>query len=211
MPHKLKILIADDHAIVRDGIAAILRFQKDMTLVGEAVDGPTAVQKARELAPDVVMLDLMMPNMDGADATAAILRARPATRILLLTSYGTSSALFRAFKNGATGAITKTEPKEELLAAIRSVAAGVRVTSPEIEQTLNEDATVPELTPRQLEILHSLTRGLTNEDIAKEFGLSKAGVKFHLLTIFRKLDVSNRAEAVGIAARKHIFTFQSKA
>ena len=205
MSAKLKILIVDDHAIVRDGLAAILRFQKDMTVVGEADDGQSAIHKAQILRPDIILMDLMMPNMNGADATAAIKQVLPETQILLLTSYGTSAELSRAFKNGATGAITKSLPKEELLAAIRNVAAGMRIASPEIEQTLKEDATTPSLTPRQLEILHSLTRGLTNDDIAREFGLSKAGVKFHLLTIFRKLNVSNRTEAVGFASRKHIF------
>ena len=205
MSSKLKILIVDDHAIVRDGLAAILKFQKDMTVVGEADDGQSAIHKAQILRPDIILMDLMMPNMNGADATAAIKQVLPETQILLLTSYGTSAELSRAFKNGATGAITKSLPKEELLAAIRNVAAGMRIASPEIEQTLKEDATTPSLTPRQLEILHSLTRGLTNDDIAREFGLSKAGVKFHLLTIFRKLNVSNRTEAVGFASRKHIF------
>jgi len=205
MPSKLKILIVDDHAIVRDGLAAILKFQKDMTVVGEADDGRSAIQKAQELRPDIILMDLMMPNVNGADATAAIKRILPDTQILLLTSYGTSSDLSRAFKNGATGAITKSLPKEELLSAIRNVATGTRIASPEIEQTLKEEESAPSLTPRQLEILHSLTRGLTNDDIAREFGLSKAGVKFHLLTIFRKLNVSNRTEAVGLASRKHIF------
>ena len=204
MPARLKILIVDDHAIVRDGLAAILKFQKDMTVVGEADDGQSAIQKAQTLHPDVILMDLMMPNMNGADATAAIMQILPKTRILLLTSYGTSAELSRAFKNGATGAITKSLPKEELLAAIRNVAAGQRVTSAEIEQTLNEDSETPTLTPRQLEILHSLTRGLTNDDIAHEFGLSKAGIKFHILSIFRKLNVANRTEAVAIAMRKHL-------
>ena len=205
MSNKLKILIVDDHAIVRDGLAAILKFQKDMTVVGEADDGQSAIQKAQKLRPDIILMDLMMPNMNGTDATAAIKRILPNTQILILTSYGTSSDLSRAFKNGATGAITKSLPKEELLAAIRNVANGTRVASSEIEQTLKEEADMPSLTPRQLEILHSLTRGLTNDDIAREFGLSKAGVKFHLLTIFRKLNVSNRTEAVGLASRKHLF------
>ena len=203
--NRLKILRVDDHAIVRDGLAAILKFQKDLVVVGDAEDGQTAVQKARELNPDVVLLDLMMPTMGGVDATAEILRANPEVRVLLLTSYGTSAELSRAFKNGATGAITKNLPKEELLAAIRNVAAGRRVVSQEIEQTLKEEESMPDLTPRQMEILQSLARGLTNDDIAREFGLSKAGVKFHLLTIFRKLNVSNRTEAVGLATRKQLF------
>ena len=205
MSSKLKILIVDDHAIVRDGLAAILKFQKDMAVVGEADDGQSAIQKAQELRPDIILMDLMMPNMNGADATAAIKRILPNAQILILTSYGTSSDLSRAFKNGATGAITKSLPKEELLSAIRNVADGTRVSSAEIEQTLKEEASTPSLTPRQFEILHSLTRGLTNDEIASEFGLSKAGVKFHLLTIFRKLNVSNRTEAVGLASRKHLF------
>ena len=205
MPAKLKILIVDDHAIVRDGLAAILKFQKDMTVVGEADDGQSAIQKAQTLRPDVILMDLMMPNINGADATAAIKQVLPETQILLLTSYGTSAELSRAFRNGATGAITKSLPKEELLAAIRNVADGQRVASPEIDQTLKEESEVPTLTPRQLEILRSLARGLTNDDIAHEFGLSKAGVKFHLLTIFRKLNVANRTEAVGFASRKHLF------
>ena len=126
MSAKLKILIVDDHAIVRDGLAAILRFQKDMTVVGEADDGQSAIHKAQILRPDIILMDLMMPNMNGADATAAIKQVLPETQILLLTSYGTSAELSRAFKNGATGAITKSLPKEELLAAIRNVAAGMR-------------------------------------------------------------------------------------
>ena len=206
MSAKLKILIVDDHAIVRDGLAAILKFQKDMTVVGEAADGKSAIQKAQTLRPDIILMDLMMPNMNGADATAAIKQVLPETQILLLTSYGTSSDLSRAFRNGATGAITKSLPKEELLAAIRNVADGMRIVSPEIEQTLNEVSETPALTQRQLEILRSLARGLTNDDIAHQFGISKAGVKFHLLTIFRKLNVANRTEAVGFASRKHLFT-----
>ena len=205
MSPKLKILIVDDHAIVRDGLSAILKFPKDISVIGEADDGESAIRQVTELKPDVVILDLMMPNMGGADATAAILQARPETKILILTSYGTSAELSRAFVNGATGAITKTLPKEELLAAIRNVAAGIRVISPEIEQTLKEDPVAPTLTPRQMEILQSLARGLSNEDIAREFGLSKAGIKFHLLSIFRKLGVANRTEAVGYASRKHLF------
>lgn len=206
MSSKLKILIVDDHAIVRDGLAAILKFQKDMTVVGEAADGKSAIQKAQTLRPDIILMDLMMPNMNGADATAAIKQVLPETQILLLTSYGTSSDLSRAFRNGATGAITKSLPKEELFAAIRNVADGMRIVSPEIEQTLNEVSETPALTQRQLEILRSLARGLTNDDIAHQFGISKAGVKFHLLTIFRKLNVANRTEAVSLALRKQLLT-----
>jgi NarL family two-component system response regulator LiaR len=205
MSTKLKILVVDDHAIVREGLVSILKFQKDLTVVGEAADGAEAIRKTLQIKPNIVIMDLMMPNMGGAEATAEIKRTSPETKVLILTSFGSSAELSSAFANGADGAITKTLPKNEMLSAIRDVASGTHVMSPEIEQTLREDATMPTLTPRQLEILHSLTRGLTNDDIAREFGLSTAGVKFHLLTIFRKLNVSNRTEAVGLASRKHFF------
>ena len=205
MSTKLKILVVDDHAIVREGLVSILKFQKDLTVVGEAADGAEAIRKTLQIKPNIVIMDLMMPNMGGAEATAELKRTSPETKVLILTSFGSSAELSSAFANGADGAITKTLPKNEMLSAIRDVASGTHVMSPEIEQTLREDATMPTLTPRQLEILHSLTRGLTNDDIAREFGLSTAGVKFHLLTIFRKLNVSNRTEAVGLASRKHLF------
>lgn len=205
MSRKIKILIVDDHAIVRDGLSAILQFHKDFIVVGEAEDGVVAVRKAQELQPDVVLLDLMMPIMGGTEATMQIRHACPQARILLLTSFGSSTEIVRALENGATGAITKALSKEELIAAIHDVAAGRRVISREIEQTIKESQNAPPLTGRQMEILESLTRGLTNDDIATQFGISKAGVKFHLLTIFRKLGVANRTEAVGFAMRKALF------
>ena len=201
---KLKILIADDHAMVREGLATILSFEGDFSVVGEAEDGEDAVRKAAALKPDLVLMDLMMPGLDGADATARIRSEHPDTQVLILTSYGDSAHLGRAFANGAGGAITKTMPKESLVSAIRDVASGTRVIAPEIRRTLDEDSAMPELTPRQIDILGLLARGFTNKDMARLFGLSTAGIKFHLLTIFRKLGASNRAEAVNIALRKHL-------
>ena len=201
---KIKLLIADDHAIVREGLITILKFQKDFIVAGEAKDGQEAVEKTRELKPDVVVMDLMMPVVDGAEATAGALQAHPSAKVLLLTTYGTSATLTRAFENGATGAVSKSLSKEELFDAIRKTAQGVRVVSPEIDRALRENNSRPTLSARQINILDSLTRGLTNEDIARQFGLTKAGVKFHLLTIFRKLDVSNRSEAVAVAIRRHL-------
>lgn len=201
---KLKILIADDHTMVREGLATILSFENDFTVVGEAEDGEDAVRKAQALKPDLVLMDLMMPGLDGADATAQIKAARSDTQVLILTSFGDSAHLNRALANGAGGAITKTMPKEALISAIRDVAAGTRVIAPEIHQALDEGNMLPELTPRQLDILDLLARGFTNKDMARLFGLSTAGIKFHLLTIFRKLDVENRSEAVAVALRKHL-------
>lgn len=201
---KLKILIADDHTMVREGLATILSFENDFTVVGEAEDGEDAVRKAQALKPDLVLMDLMMPGLDGADATAQIKAARSDTQVLILTSFGDSAHLNRALANGAGGAITKTMPKEALISAIRDVAAGTCVIAPEIHQALDEGNMLPELTPRQLDILDLLARGFTNKDMARLFGLSTAGIKFHLLTIFRKLDVENRSEAVAVALRKHL-------
>ena len=204
MSKTITILIADDHAIVREGLAAILGYQKDLSVVGQAVDGREAARQAARLRPDVVLLDLMMPVMDGADSTAAVKKASPASNVLILTTFGTSAKLAAAFENGATGAITKNLPKEALFDAIRKTAAGIRVVSHEIEQTLQEEKDATDLTPRQREILASLCRGLTNQDLSLQFNLSLAGIKFNLATIFRKLGVANRAEAIALTLRKQL-------
>ena len=204
MTRKIRILIADDHAIVRDGLSAILSFQNDMTVVGEADDGDAAVRKTDETHPDLVIMDLLMPLTDGAQATEEIKHRHPGTKVVILTSFGDSANVSRALSAGADGAITKTMPKEQLIEAIRDVAAGRQVIAPEIRQSLRENEALPNLTTRQQDILHALSRGLTNKDIAKQQGLSMAGVKFHLLTIFRKLDVSNRSEAIAVALRKQL-------
>ena len=204
MKKKIKLLLADDHAIVRQGLATILGFQPDFDVVGEAEDGEDAVRKTATLKPDVVIMDLMMPTLSGAEATAQIRRHDPETFVVVLTSYGTSADLAQALENGATGALLKTASKEELFGCIRDVASGLTFISPDVQQSLSEARELPELTPRQLEILQSLSRGLTNNDIAKQLGLRTAGIKSHLLTIFRKLGVANRSEAVALALRKHL-------
>ena len=204
MKRKIRILIADDHAIVRQGLASIIRFQSDMAVVGEAEDGDVAVRKTAELRPDVVIMDLLMPIMDGAKATKEIKRISPETRVIILTSFANSTDLSRALDNGASGAITKTSPKEELFKCIRNAADDERMIDPAIEQTLHENDAIPVLTNRQAEILHSLSRGLTNAEIAKQLGISTGCIKFHILAIFRKLGAANRSEAVDIAHRKHL-------
>ena len=198
-------MIVDDHAVVRAGLKAILEFESDIEVVGEAANGKIAVRKATELKPDVVILDLLMPGGGGADATAAIRSANPGGKVLILTSYGTAADIGRAIDNGAVGALMKTASDEQLVSAIRKVAAGVKVVSPEIAQTLKEEAASPGLTPRQLEILDSVTRGLTNDDIAKQFGITASGVKQHLSVVFAKLGAASRSEAVAIALRKQLF------
>ena len=204
MKRKIKLLIADDHAIVRQGLATILGFQPDFAVVGEAEDGQDAVDKARALHPDIVIMDLMMPVLNGSDATARIRREDPGAKVVILTSYADSADLSRALENGAVGILSKTAPKEDLFACLHAVANGETVIADDIRRTLDENDSVLELTPRQLDILQALSRGLTNGEIAKLLGLSTAGIKFHLLTIFRKLGVANRSEAVDIAHRKHL-------
>jgi len=200
----IKILIADDHSVVRLGLSALLQYQKDLKVVGEADDGKSAADLAKELKPDVVIMDLMMPGMSGVDATKLILNASPETKVLILTSFGTSADVAKAVAAGASGAVMKGASNEELLGAIRSTACGEKVLSPEIEQNIMESPKPPEFTQRQLEILHSVTRGLSNPDIAKQFGISSDAVKQHLSAIYQKLGVATRTEAITIALRKQL-------
>lgn len=201
---KIRILIADDHAIVRAGLAAVLEFEDDMEIVGEAEDGLQAVSAARELRPDVVIMDLRMPALDGAAATATVLRESPNTKVLILTTYGTSSDVMRAIRAGASGAVSKTLPNEKLTAAIRSVANGGNAFSPDVKQLLNKAEHDADFTQRQRDILCALSRGLTNQDIAVQFGITVSGIKQHLAAIFAKLGAANRTEAVAEAIRRHL-------
>ena len=203
----IKVLLADDHAIVRMGLASLLGTKKDIEVVGEAEDGEAAVRKTLKLAPDVVIMDLMMPKMDGVAATAEIRRRLPGVKIMILTSYGASDGIAHALSAGATGALMKSTEFSEFVSAIRSIAAGERVIAPEIARQLSEDPPVPELTPRQAEILLSITRGLTNADIAKQLGIREDSVKEHVNAIFIKLGAANRSEAIAIAMRKHLLNF----
>ena len=201
---KIRILVADDHAIVRMGLVTLLGRVSDFEVVGEAGNGETAVSKAQKLSPDVVVLDLVMPKMDGVEATAALHEKLPGSKVLILTSFGTSEDLARAFAAGAAGAVLKSDANAELVAAIRRVAAGKRAVSPEIENMLANDPPVQELSPRQRDILESITRGLTNTQIALQLDISPESVKTHIARLFEKLGAASRSEAVTIALRRHL-------
>ena len=201
---KIRILIADDHKLMRMGLVSLFNVQKDMTVVGEADDGDSAIEQAKSLNPDIVIMDLMMPNTNGADATAAILADNPDVGVVILSSFSNSADMARAIAAGARGAQAKESPTEDLVDAIRMVANGETAISPEIQQFIKDDPLPPPLTEKQLAILQSVTRGLTNPDIAKQFGISPVSVKKHLSVIFAKLGAASRAEAVTIALRKQL-------
>ena len=201
---KLRILIADDHTLMRVGLKAMLHYQPEMTVVGEATNGEEAVSLAKELKPDVVIMDLMMPVLDGAEATKRMLEADPSSKIIILTSFGASVDMVRALKYGALGAQLKEAPAEALIDAVHAVMAGGKAISPEIQQAADQNSDIPVLTERQRGILESAIRGLTNKEIGAQFGLSPLSVKKYLSIVFAKIGAANRTEAASIALRKHL-------
>ena len=201
---KLKILIIDDHAILRMGLASLLNSKGEVEVVGDAANGSSGIKKAQKLKPDVVIMDLMMPGMDGCETTRRLMAQDPDAKVLILTTFGTSDVINRALEAGAKGAIMKNCDFEELLTAIRTVADGKDYVSAEIKRILSKDPPVAALSPRQKEILASIVRGLSNPDIAKQLGISLDMVKEHVETLFQKIGAANRAEAVAIALRKHL-------
>ena len=204
MKNTIRVLIADDHTIVRIGLRTLLGAEKDIEVVGEAKNGEMAVKEALRLRPDVVIMDLMMPKMDGAEATAALHEKLPETKVIILTTFGSSDGIAHAIESGAAGALMKTADDDALISTIRSVAGGKTVISPDIKRLLAEDPPIPVLTTRQTEVLQSMMRGLTNRDIAKQLGIRQDGVNEHVAAILAKIGAANRTEAVAIALRKHL-------
>lgn len=202
MQQKIKILLADDHSIMRVGLASLLSREKDMVVVGEAETGEEAIAKSRELKPDVVVMDLMMPTLSGAEATRLITETGDWPRVLVFTSYGTSADLARAVQNGASGVLLKNAPTRDLPQAIRRVVAGEKVLSREIQSLVNEESSMPRLTDRQLTQLELAARGFTNQEIADQLGVSLITVKKQFSEIFARLNVSNRTEAIAFALRR---------
>ena len=201
---KIRILLADDHMLMRMGIATLVSTAKDMTVVGEARNGREAVELAGSLRPDVVIMDLMMPEMSGGEATKAIHEAHLGIRIVILTTYGTSAELATAVTNGAVGVLLKDKVEMDLLNTIRFVFEGNQVIPTRLLAQIEEDKAMGKLTDRQMEILASVAEGQSNADIALQFGLSEITVKKHLSAIFERLGVANRSEAVALAFRKQM-------
>ena len=201
---RIRVMVVDDHAIARVGLVSLLEVEDELEVVGQAENGEEAVRFAARLAPDVIIMDLVMPRKDGVAATREIHALLPETRILILTTFSDSDDIAHALEAGATGALMKNVGIPDLIDAIRSVSRGQRVVAPEIEKMIAENPPVPELTPRQREILHSVTRGLTNRDIASQLGITIDCVKDHVNAILAKIGAANRSEAVAIALRKHL-------
>ena len=200
----IRVFLADDHSVMRIGLKTLISGERDMCVVGEAGDGVSAVARIRETRPDVVVMDLQMPKLNGASVTKIVRAELPETRVLVLTTFGASPEMAEAVMNGADGALSKDIPTDDLIDAIRKVACGGQVLSRTLLRLVREVSDAPRLTPRQIEVLDFVTRGFSNEEIARQFGISELGVKKHLQTIFEKLGAATRAEAAAIALRRQI-------
>jgi DNA-binding NarL/FixJ family response regulator len=195
----IRILLADDHPVVRDGLRGMLAGEADFEVVGEAASGVEAVRLTEREQPDVVLMDLQMPEMDGATATAEIAARFPGTRVLVLTTYDTDADILRAVEAGATGYLLKDTPRERLFPAIRAAARGETVLAPTVATRLVSRMRQPAteaLTAREVEVLELVARGSSNADIAAALFISEATVKTHVLHIYAKLGVNDRAAAV---------------
>ena len=194
----IRVLVADDHPVVRGGIVALLAAADDIEVVGEAVDGQEAVDKALALRPQVVLMDLRMPRLDGDEATARILAADPGIRVVVLTTYESDASILTAIEAGASGYLLKAAPQEEILEGLRSVARGDVALAPSIAALLVRRVKTPAVTlsARETEVLGLVAQGLSNPAIAKRLFLGEATVKTHLLHAFEKLEVNDRTRAV---------------
>lgn len=198
----IRILVVDDHPVVRAGIVALLDAAPDLEIVGTAASGEEALAQAASTGPDLVVMDLRMPGIDGDEATARIMAAHPEVRVLILTTYESDDAILSAIAAGASGYLLKAAPEEELLAGVRAVAAGEVALAPSVSRMLvartREPAppTRPELSPRELEVLRLVAEGLSNREIGARIHLGEATVKTHLLHAFAKLAVNDRTRAV---------------
>lgn len=200
----IRVLCVDDHPLVRKGIASILANEPDMELVGEAADGRGAVAMFRESRPDVTLMDLRMPQLDGIAATKAIRAEFPAARIIALTSYEGDQDIYRALDAGVRGYLLKEAVHAEVLRAIRTVHAGKRLMPPEVAQRLSEYFPQMALTPRETEVLGLVANGLGNKEIAERLGTATGTIKIHLQNILEKLSASDRTQAVTIAIQRGI-------
>jgi two-component system, NarL family, response regulator len=202
---KTRILVADDHAVVRMGLVAMIHSEPDMQVVGEAEDGRQAVELFQRLRPDILLLDLRMPGLDGVEVTQKICREAPLARVIILTTYDGEEEIYRALQAGARGYLLKKDTLgEDMLNAIRSVHAGQHFIPPAVAAVLAGRLHRSELTGREMEVLTALGRGLSNKQIAEKLGIAGGTVKIHVTSILGKLGVTDRTEAVTSALRRGI-------
>ena len=205
----IRILIADDHPVVREGLAGMLAGQADFDVIGVAIDGKQAVNIHNQHEPDVTLMDLRMPQMDGVAAIEAIKAQYPDAKILVLTTYDSDIDILRAIEAGATGYLLKDAPREELFRAIRAAASGESVLAPSVAARLMTRMRAPaeeNLSAREIEVLELVAKGQSNKEIGKSLHISTATVKTHLIHIFSKLSVDDRTSAVTTAIEKGIIT-----
>jgi DNA-binding NarL/FixJ family response regulator len=200
----IRILTVDDHQLLREGIAAVLARQDDMTLVGEAGNGREAIEAFRRLKPDVTLMDLRMPEINGIEAITAIRAEFPAARIIVLTTYKGDAQAAAALKAGAAGYLLKSLVRKELIETIRLVHSGKRRVPPEIATEIAEHVADDALTEREVEVLRRVAGGMSNKLIAAELDISEETVKTHMKSILPKLDASDRTHAVMIALKRGI-------
>lgn len=204
MREQIKILVADDHPMLREGLVAVLATQPDFEVVGEAADGAETVRLAGSLEPGVILLDLEMPGTDGVAALRELRAAGSEASALVFTAYDTDERILGALRAGAQGYLLKGASRDEIFSAIRTVAAGGSLLEPAVTARLlqNIDGAANDLTPRELEVLTLLADGLPNREIAGKLFVTERTVKFHVGSILTKLDAANRTEAARIAARR---------
>lgn len=215
---QIRLLIADDHPVVRDGLVAILSTQPDFVVVGEAGSGAEAVAQVKKLQPDVTLLDLEMPEMDGVEALRQMRRENSNQRVIVFTAFDTDERILTAVQAGAQGYLLKGVPRQELFNAIRVVYSGGSLLQPVVASKLlrqvsqkPEAPTIESLTPREQEVLEQLALGLQNKEIAAKLVISERTVKFHVSAILAKLHVGNRTEAVTVAAQHGLIKLVSGA
>jgi two-component system NarL family response regulator len=203
------VLLADDHPLVREGLAVLINRQSDMRVIGEARNGQEAVEKFFALRPDIVLLDLRMPAMDGIETVTTIVHRYPTARIVILTSYQSEEDVYRALRAGARGYVVKDSPVPEVLECIRAVRGGGTWIPAGVAAKLARRVGERELTARETEVLHAITRGKSNKEIGSELNISEATVKVHVTHILEKLKASGRTEAIRLAVERGLVHMDS--
>jgi len=208
----IKILIVDDHPVVREGIGAMLKREPDFKIVGEASNGLEAVEQARELSPDVILMDLRMPEMDGVEAITKIKEAKPEVKFIILTTFSDDEYIFKGIAAGARAYLLKDAPREELFKAIRVVSRGESLIQPivasrvldKLAELSRKNPSAETLSEREVEVLRLMAKGVSNSNIAEELSITQSTVKTHITSIFQKLNVTTRTEAVTTALKRGI-------